>query len=48
VWVETTVSSPSGTAVLNRVQVGASGPDIEVATVDGATRLRFFLAARGA
>ena len=48
VWVETTVSSPSGAAVLNRVQVGASGPDIEVATVDGATRLRFFLAARGA
>jgi hypothetical protein len=48
VWVETTVSSPSGAAVLNRIQFGASGPDIEVATVDGATRLRFFLASRGA
>ena len=48
VWVETTVSSPSGAAVLNRIQFGASGPDIEVATVAGVTRLRFFLAARGA
>ena len=48
VWIETTVSSPSGAAVLNRIQVGASGPDIVVATVDGATRLRFFLASKGA
>jgi hypothetical protein len=48
VWVETTVSSPPGVAVLNRIQFGASGPDIQVATVDGATRLRFFLASRGA
>jgi hypothetical protein len=48
VWVETSVSSPSGAAVLNRIQFGATGPDIEVTTVDGATRLRFFLAARGA
>jgi hypothetical protein len=48
VWVETTVSSPSGAAVLNRIQFGASGPDIEVATVAGVTRLRFFLASRGA
>jgi hypothetical protein len=48
VWVETSVSSPSGAAVLNRIQFGASGPDIVVATVDGATRLRFFLASKGA
>ena len=48
VWVETSVSSPSGAAVLNRIQFGATGPDIEVTTVDGARRLRFFLAARGA
>lgn len=48
VWVETTVPSPSGAAVLNRIQIGASGPDIEVATVAGVTRLRFFLASRGA
>jgi hypothetical protein len=34
--------------VLNRIQFGASGPDIEVATVAGVTRLRFFLASRGA
>ena len=48
VWVETSVSSPSGAAVLNRIQIGASGPDIEVTTVAGARRLRFFLASRGA
>ena len=48
VWVETSVSSPSGAAVLNRIQFGATGPDIEVTTVDGARRLRFFLAAQGA
>lgn len=48
VWVETTVSSPPGAAVLNRIQIGASGPDIQVATVAGVTRLRFFLASRGA
>jgi hypothetical protein len=34
--------------VLNRIQFGATGPDIEVTTVDGARRLRFFLAAQGA
>jgi hypothetical protein len=48
VWVETSASSPSGAAVLNRIQFGATGPDIEVTTVDGARRLRFFLAAQGA
>jgi hypothetical protein len=46
VWVQTTVATPSGAAVLNRINLTAAGPDTEVATVDGVTRLRFYIARR--
>ena len=46
VWVETTVATPPGAAVLNRIQLTAAGPDTEVTTAQGVTRLRFFIARR--
>jgi len=47
VWVETSVASPSGAAVLNRINLTAAGPDTEVTTLqDGSVRLRFFIARR--
>ena len=46
VWVETTVATPPGAAVLNRVRLTAAGPDTEVTTAQGVTRLRFFIARR--
>ena len=46
VWVETTVDTTSGAAVLNRIRLTAAGPDTQVTTVDGVTRLRLFIARR--
>jgi hypothetical protein len=46
VYVETTVSSPTGAAVLNRIARSASGPDTVVTTAAGVTRLRYYLAKR--
>ena len=47
VWVETSVSTSPGAAVLNRVRLTAAGPDTEITTLgDGSTRLRFFIARR--
>lgn len=46
VYVETTVSSPSGAAVLNRIARSASGPDTVVSVADGVTTLRYYLAKR--
>lgn len=48
VYVETSTSSPSGAAVLNRLLLGATGPETEVTTTGGVTRLRFYLAKREA
>ena len=47
VFVDTTVDTPPGASVLNRIRVGAAGPDVEVTALqDGTTRLRFFIARR--
>jgi hypothetical protein len=46
VYVETSVSSPSGIAVLNRIGRSASGPDTEVTAAGGVTKLRYYLAKR--
>ena len=48
VFVDTTIDTPSGAAVLNRIRLGAAGPDIEVTANQGVTRLRFFIARRQA
>ena len=48
VYVETTVSSPSGAAVLARIDRSAPGPDTVVTTVNGVTTLRYYLAQRQA
>lgn len=48
VYVETTVSSPPGAAVLNRLKVGSTTPDIEISTSAGVTKLRYYLAKRAA
>lgn len=47
VFVDTTVNTPPGASVLRRIDVGATGPDVEVTVLeDGTTRLRFFIARR--
>lgn len=46
VYIETTVSTPPGAVVLNRIRISAPGPDTEVTTDKGVTRLRFFIARR--
>jgi hypothetical protein len=46
VYVETSSSSPSGAAVLNRIARSASGPDTVVTTANGVTTLRYYLAKR--
>ena len=46
VYVETTVSSPSGAAVLARIDRSSSGEEIEVTNAGGVTKLRYYLARR--
>jgi hypothetical protein len=48
VWVETTVATSPGEAVLNRIDISATGPETEVTTTNGVTRLRLYLALREA
>lgn len=48
-YIETTVNTAPGSAVLNRIQLGAAGPDTEVVVTDaGVTQLRYYLARREA
>jgi hypothetical protein len=46
VYVETTASSSSGAAVLNRIARSAAGPDTVVSATNGVTKLRYYLAKR--
>lgn len=48
VYVETTTDSSQGAAVLNRLLIGSAGPDTEVTTTAGVTKLRYYLAKREA
>ena len=48
VYVETSTSSPSGAAVLNRLKISATGPDTVVTVASGVTKLRYYLAKRDA
>jgi len=46
VYVESIVSTPSALAVLARLDRSAPGPETEVITADGVTKLRYYLAKR--
>jgi hypothetical protein len=48
VWVETTVATAPGASVIRRIDLAATGPETEVTTTNGVTRLRLYLARREA